>query len=104
MSYTPTLFSLVILDIGYHIIAQAGLDGDSSIYTSHVAGVTGAPHQAQLYWLRWGDCLTNFFPKLALNYYLSHLHLLGSWDDRCGPLSLALGMYPYVSGNVHMYK
>jgi hypothetical protein len=32
----------------------AGLDIHPPIYTSHVAGLTGAHHYAQLfYWLRW---------------------------------------------------
>jgi hypothetical protein len=42
------LFALVIFVIGSEDYAQASLDCDPSIYTSHTAKMTGAYHYAQL--------------------------------------------------------
>jgi hypothetical protein len=46
-----TLFALVF-GMGSCVFAQASLDCDPTIYTLHIAGMTGAGHQAQHYWLR----------------------------------------------------
>jgi hypothetical protein len=40
----PAPFALGIFQIGAHVYAQADLNGDSPIYASCIAGVTGTNH------------------------------------------------------------
>jgi hypothetical protein len=64
LSHIPFLL-LVIFNFAFIFLPSACLDCNSPIYTSHIAGMTGA-HYHLSYWLRWG--LNNFLPEMALNY------------------------------------
>jgi hypothetical protein len=68
------------------LLTRAGLGLQSSyLYLPHSCEHRHLPsHLAYL--LRCS--LTNFFPGLALNFYLSDFCALSSWDYRCEPLSL----------------
>jgi hypothetical protein len=68
LNHTLALYALVILGIGPHVYAQAGLDLDPPIYASHIAGITERQHHAQLLLEMRSPLLFFFFlPKLDSN-------------------------------------
>jgi hypothetical protein len=75
----PGPFAFIIFSILSLFYTWAGLECNLSIYASHLAGMTGLHHHAQLFICRdGGGGLTYFFPGLAWNFNTPDLGLLDS--------------------------
>jgi hypothetical protein len=85
----PALFSVVIFEIGFCFIPQAGLDHDPPVYVSRKFWNNREYHYTQHCLLRWG--FLNFLPELSWKQNLPNFSLLCSWDDNCA-ISAWLGL------------
>jgi hypothetical protein len=69
------------------VFACDHLDNYCPTHASHVDGITGSLHHAQL--IGWEGDLTNFLLELTFNYDPIDLCFPNRWNDRYEPLNQA---------------
>jgi hypothetical protein len=80
---TKPVFTLVIFQIGFHVLPRASQRPGSS----YLCLPCRWDYRFKAYLLRWG--LANFWPRLVSNYDCPNFCLLSSWDYRGEPPCLA---------------